>query len=139
MVDQPRKNSKKSTSGRTVRFRTQEISEERLAAKIEDLIQKGKDFRKPRTRKKKESVIKFLDDCGRPISKTRTRRRHQIGKRQRNETGNRNLLETCYGKATSAHTTHIKYLINNQLYGHLTVPVRLAIRLIWSTRLEHVL
>ena len=113
MARQPRKNSKKFTGGRTVRFRTQEITEERIAAKIEDILQKEKDFRKPRTRKKKEGVIKFLDDCGRPISKRRTRRRHHTGQRQHKETGN--LLETCHGKATSAHTIHHKYPINNQL------------------------
>ena len=93
--------------------RTQEITEEHIAAKIEDILQKEKDFRKPRTRKKKEGVIKFLDDCGRPISKRPTRRRHQTGQRQHKETGN--PLETYHSKATSAHTIHHKYPINNQL------------------------
>ena len=69
MAGQPRKNSKKFTGGRTVRFRTQDITEERIAAKIEDILQKENVFRKPRTRKKKEGVIKFLDDYGRPIPK----------------------------------------------------------------------
>ena len=48
MVDPP-----KSGDGRTVRFKTREMAEDRIAAKIEKILKDGKDFRKPRTRKKK--------------------------------------------------------------------------------------
>ena len=57
------------TGGQTVRFKRQDMSqsEERIAAKIEKMIKKSKDFRQPRTRKRKQCDVRFLDDCGRPI------------------------------------------------------------------------
>jgi hypothetical protein len=94
MADPPNVN-KKSADGRTVRFKTREMTADRIAAKIEKILKDGKDFRKPRTRKKKESVVRFLDNCGRPIP---GRRRRQNGQRQRLETRKGHSLETCHGK-----------------------------------------
>ena len=89
MADPP-----KSGDGRTVRFKTREMAEDRIAAKIEKILKDGKDFRKPRTRKKKEGAVRFLDNCGRPIP---GRRRRQSGQRRRLETRKGNPLETCHG------------------------------------------
>ena len=60
--------SASSSTVRTVRCKAGGISTETdIASKIEKIIECGKNFRRPRTRKRVQTSVGFLDDCGRII------------------------------------------------------------------------
>ena len=81
--------SASSSTVRTVRFKskTRGISTEAdIASKIEKIIECGKNFHQPRTRKRVQTSVGFLDDCGRLISERCPRKRMNNSKSvQRNK------------------------------------------------------
>ncbi|XP_028393737.1 uncharacterized protein LOC114518042 isoform X2 [Dendronephthya gigantea] len=83
---------------RTVRFKTSDISQAGIASKIEKLLKSGKNYRGPRTRKRVQNKVRFLDGCGRPIPvRPKAKRpRKRINRRKNNAECDNNSADDTF-------------------------------------------